>query len=73
MNESDPNKFRRIYVCYHALKTGWKARCRPVIGLDGCFLKNICGGQLLSVVGKDENNQMFHIAYVVVKSENTKS
>ncbi|XP_074338078.1 uncharacterized protein LOC141675268 [Apium graveolens] len=73
LNEGDSNKFKRIYLCYHALKEGWKAGCRPVIGFDGCFLKTICGGQLLSAVGRDGNNQMYPIAYGVVESENTES
>ena len=73
LNETDSNKFKRIYVCYHALKEGWKAGCRPIIGFDGCFLKTVCGGQLLSAVGRDGNNQMFPIAYAVVESENTES
>lgn len=70
LNESDPNKFKRIYICYHALKEGWKLGCRPILGLDGCFLKTICGGQLLSAVGRDGNNQMYPVAYAVVESEN---
>lgn len=73
LNEDDPPKFRRFYVCYYALKAGWKAGCRPVIGLDGCFLKTVTGGQLLSAVGRDGNNQMFPICYAVVESENTDS
>ncbi|KAK5845844.1 hypothetical protein PVK06_002077 [Gossypium arboreum] len=27
--------FKRFYVCFDALKGGWKAGCRPLIGLDG--------------------------------------
>ncbi|XP_074364438.1 uncharacterized protein LOC141705336 [Apium graveolens] len=73
LNETDANKFKWIYICYDALKKGWKAGCRPVIGFDGCFLKTVCGGQLLSAVGRDGNNQMFPIAYVVVEIENTDS
>ena len=73
LNENDQNKFKRVYICYYALKAGWKAGCRPIIGLDGCFLKTVCGGQLLSAVGRDGNNQMFPIAYSIVESENTES
>lgn len=73
LNEGDPNKFKRIYICYYALKEGWKKGCRPILGLDGCFLKTICGGQLLSVVGRDGNNQMFPVAYAVVEGENADS
>lgn len=66
-------KFQRIYICYEALKQGWKAGCRPILGLDGCFLKTVCGGQMLSAVGRDGNNQMYPIAFSVVESENTDS
>ncbi|XP_074376702.1 uncharacterized protein LOC141718220 [Apium graveolens] len=47
----------------------WKEGCRPVLGLDGCFLKTVCGGQLLLAVGRDENNSIFSVAMVVVESE----
>ncbi|XP_074356627.1 uncharacterized protein LOC141696375 [Apium graveolens] len=73
LNEEDPVKFKRIYVCYFALKSGWMAGCRKVIGLDGCFLKTVYGGQLLSTIGRDGNNQIFPICYVVFEYENTDS
>jgi len=41
-----------------------------LIGLDGCFLKGYYGGQLLSVVGQDGNNQIYVIAYAIVDVEN---
>lgn len=44
-----------------------------MIGLDGCFLKTYCRGELLSAVGRDGNNQMFPIAWAVVESENKDS
>ena len=56
-----------------ACKSAFATTCRPLIGLDDCFLKGEYGGQLLSAVGKDGNNQMFPIAYVVVESENYSS
>ncbi|XP_063940571.1 uncharacterized protein LOC135146729 [Daucus carota subsp. sativus] len=69
VNEGDAPHFQRFYVCYDKLKKGWKAGCRPIIGLDGCFLKSVCGGQLLSAVGSDGNDSMFPFAMVVVESE----
>lgn len=36
--------FKRMYVCLGPCKEGFKASCRPVIGLDGCFLKTTHGG-----------------------------
>ncbi|GKB65532.1 60S ribosomal protein L34 [Tanacetum coccineum] len=43
--------------------------CRKVIGLDGCFLKGTCRGELLTAMGRDGNNQMFPIAWAVVSVE----
>ncbi|GKB46874.1 transposase, MuDR, plant [Tanacetum coccineum] len=64
------NYFSRFYVCFKGLKEGWLQGCRRVIGIDGCFLKTICKGELLSVVGRGENNQIYPIAWVVVIVEN---
>ncbi|GJS91878.1 hypothetical protein Tco_0774514 [Tanacetum coccineum] len=36
-------QFKRMYICYKAMKEGWRS-CRRVIGLDGCFLKSPCRG-----------------------------
>lgn len=64
-----PPLFQRLYICLDACKKGFKAGCRPLIGLDGCFLTGYYGGQLLSAVGQDANNQFYVIAYAVVDSE----
>ena len=37
-DEPEPT-FQRFYVCLDALKKGFKAGCRRVVGLDGCFFK----------------------------------
>ncbi|XP_061360311.1 uncharacterized protein LOC133304316 [Gastrolobium bilobum] len=47
----------------------FKAGCRPLFGLDECFLKGYYGGQLLSAVGEDANKSFYVIAYAVVDSE----
>ncbi|XP_057744806.1 uncharacterized mitochondrial protein AtMg00810-like [Arachis stenosperma] len=47
--------------------------CRPFIGLDGTFLKGFYGGQLLTAIGQDANNQNFPITYAVVDSEITEN
>ena len=59
----DNNVFNRIYVCCSSLRKGFLQRCRSFICLDGCFLKGPFGGQLLSTIGRDRNNQMFPIAW----------
>lgn len=61
--------FERLYVCFQACKAAFVTSCRPLIGLDGCFLKGFYGGQLLTVVGKDGNNQMLPLAFAVVEAE----
>ncbi|KAL4583469.1 hypothetical protein LXL04_008042 [Taraxacum kok-saghyz] len=62
--------FNRMYVCFKGVKDGWIEGCRRVIGIDGCFLKGICRGELLSAVGRDANNQMYPLAWAVVSVEN---
>ena len=59
------NEFRRFYVCFKALKDGWITGCRKVIGLDGCFLKGVCKGELLSAIGRDGNNQIYPIGMFI--------
>ncbi|XP_016755138.1 uncharacterized protein [Gossypium hirsutum] len=52
---------------------GWKAGCRPLIGLDGCFIKGQFKSEFLTAVGRDANNQMFPVAWAVVEVECTNS
>jgi hypothetical protein len=64
-----PPRFLRLYMCLAACKDGFRAACRPVIGLDGCFLKGHYKGQLLTAVGRDPNDNIYPIAIAVVESE----
>ncbi|GLT94269.1 hypothetical protein SLE2022_120200 [Rubroshorea leprosula] len=59
---SGPFMFQGIYVCLKVLRDGWKNACKPLIGVNGCFVKGVCKGVLLSVVGRDGNEQMYPIA-----------
>ncbi|XP_075080265.1 uncharacterized protein LOC142165791 [Nicotiana tabacum] len=68
-NESGKAVFQSFYVCFGALKNAFMG-CRKCIGLDGCFLKGVCRGQLLVVVAKDANNQMLPLAWAVMEYEN---
>nr|XP_015646696.2 uncharacterized protein LOC107278277 [Oryza sativa Japonica Group] len=65
-----PPVFKRIYICLDALKKGFIAGCRKVVGLDGCFFKRATNGELLCAMGRDANNQMYPIAWAVVAKEN---
>nr|KAJ0226670.1 hypothetical protein LSAT_V11C100001510 [Lactuca sativa] len=60
------NYFSKFYVCFDTLKKGWKEVCRKIIGLDSCFLKGICKGELLCAVRRDANNGIYPIAWEVV-------
>ncbi|CAB4309835.1 unnamed protein product [Prunus armeniaca] len=35
-----PPLFERLYVCLDACKKDFLAGCRPIIGVDGCHLKD---------------------------------
>ncbi|KAL2903346.1 Transposase for insertion sequence element IS1081 [Bienertia sinuspersici] len=71
--ENHPPMFQRLFTCFEGLKKGWMEGCRKVICVDACFLKTFLGGQLLSAVGRDGNEQMFPIAWAVVEGENNNS
>lgn len=49
------------------------AGCRPLLGVDGCHLRGLYPGILLTSVGKDGNNNIFPVAWVVVETENTET
>ena len=61
--------FQRLYVCLAVTRTDFKERCKPLIGLDGCFLKGSYKGHLLSAVSRDTNDSMYPICVAVVKSK----
>ncbi|ERM93428.1 hypothetical protein AMTR_s03969p00000420, partial [Amborella trichopoda] len=47
--------------------------CRPVICVDGSFLKTRYGGQMLCAVALDAGSHIFPIAFAIVDSENHNS
>ncbi|WVY98944.1 hypothetical protein V8G54_031095 [Vigna mungo] len=64
--------FQRFYVCLKACKVSFVC-CRPFIHLDGCFLKGLYKGELLTAIGRDPNDQMLPLAYTIVEVENKDS
>ncbi|GJV04332.1 chloroplast stem-loop binding protein of 41 kDa b, chloroplastic [Tanacetum coccineum] len=64
--------FQRIYVCLRALKLGFRACRRDLLGLDGAFMKGPFPGQVFVAVGLDSNNRIYPLAYALVEAE-TKS
>ena len=61
--------FERLYICLESYKIGFLAGCRPFIGLDDCHLKNKLGGQLITAVCRDPNEEYFPLAYAVIEAE----
>nr|GEW09831.1 transposase, MuDR, MULE transposase domain protein [Tanacetum cinerariifolium] len=61
--------FLRIYVCLGALKLGFRACRRELLGLDGAFMKGPFSGQALAAVRLYSNNGMYPLAYALVEAE----
>ena len=57
------NVFQKLHVCFEGLKHGWLEGCRKVICIYACFLKTFLGGQLLSAIGRDHNDEMYPISW----------
>ena len=69
-NDDGIHVFNRFYVCFDVLRRNWKETCRPLIGVDGCFLKSRMKGQLLVALGRDGDKAIYLIAWTVVQVEN---
>ncbi|KAK4278441.1 hypothetical protein QN277_016286 [Acacia crassicarpa] len=59
-----------MYICFNASKVGWKEGCRPLIGVDGTFLKGKSKGILLTAVRVDGNDSLYPLALRLVEKEN---
>jgi hypothetical protein len=55
------------------MKTGFLQGCKPVIGIDACFLKGMYRGKLMAAVCRDANNSMYPLSIAVVKAETKNS
>ncbi|KAM6543651.1 hypothetical protein CsatB_008098 [Cannabis sativa] len=62
---SEDNRFKYCFWSLDACRKGFKF-CRPVISIDGTFLKTKYGGTLLVAVAYDANNQLFPVAFAIV-------
>ena len=71
--DKPPPLFQRMYICLPACKEGFVAGCRLIIGVDGAHLKGQFPGILLTVVGKDGNNNIFPVAWAVVETKNVET
>ncbi|GJS66833.1 heat stress transcription factor B-4-like protein [Tanacetum coccineum] len=60
-------------ICLGALKLGFRACIRDLLGLDGAFMKGPFPGQVLVAVGLDSNNGIYPLAYALVEAESKSS
>ncbi|CAM0946298.1 unnamed protein product [Alopecurus aequalis] len=68
---SDSPRFHGLFFCVNAARLGFLEGCRLFIGLDGCFINLTTGAQILAATGRDGNNNMYPLAWVVVAKEDT--
>ena len=66
---TDNNKFKYLYIAYANSIHGWQ-HCRPVIVVDGTFMKASYGGTLFTASTMDASNNIFPLAFGVGDSEN---
>ncbi|XP_047310291.1 uncharacterized protein LOC124913899 [Impatiens glandulifera] len=62
--------FKRVWWVFKPIVNGWK-HARPVINIDGTFLKGRYNGKLLISMGSDYNNHQYPLAYAIVNEETT--
>ncbi|KAH9778368.1 SWIM-type domain-containing protein [Citrus sinensis] len=65
--------FKIFFVFFDACRRGFFEGCRQFIGIDGCHLKGLYKGVLLSAVSVDANYGIYPLAMCVVETENTES
>lgn len=51
-----------MYVSLAAMKDSFNNGCKPLIRVDGSFLKGSFKGQLLTAFSRDVNDNMYPIA-----------
>lgn len=55
-DDTEPPIFKRMYIYLEALKKGFMAAYRKVVGLDGCFLREPQVVSFYVLLGRDANN-----------------
>ncbi|XP_020262981.1 uncharacterized protein LOC109838960 [Asparagus officinalis] len=68
--DQNEGRFSRLFVCYAACIKGFLSGCRPLLFLDGTFLKDRYKVILLSAIAYDGNQGIFPLAYCICDQEN---
>ena len=66
------DRFKYLYIAFATSIKGWKY-LRPIIVVDGTFLKNTHKGTLITASTLDANNKIYVLAFAIVDSENDNS
>lgn len=66
------NRFKYLFMALASSIAGWR-HCKPVIVVDGTFLKASFGGTLFTAYTKDANENIFPLAFAITDSENDAS
>ena len=64
------NQFKYLFMAFSACIYGFRTSIRPIIAVDGTFLKSKYIGTLFVAVSKDGNNQIYPLAFRIGDSEN---
>ncbi|CAL5440549.1 unnamed protein product [Camellia sinensis] len=68
--DQQTERFVRYFIAFRACIDGFNG-CRPLLFLDGTFLKGRFKGTLLAATAKDGNQGLFPVAFAIVDSENS--
>ncbi|XP_062086059.1 uncharacterized protein LOC133792158 [Humulus lupulus] len=66
---TEEDRFKYFFFSLGVSRRGFRT-CRPVLCVDGTFLKTKYGGQMLCAVALDANNHLYPVAFGIVDSEN---
>lgn len=59
------------FICFDVLRRTWKYTCRPLIGVDGSFLRSTTKDQFLVALGRDADIAIYPLVLSIVKVKNT--
>ncbi|RVW26440.1 hypothetical protein CK203_086130 [Vitis vinifera] len=67
------NQFKYLFMAFGACISGFRTSIRPVIAIDGTFLKSKYLGTFFVAASKDGNNQIYPLPFGIGDSENDAS
>ncbi|MQM11173.1 hypothetical protein Taro_044077, partial [Colocasia esculenta] len=70
LDVTNEGRFKRFFICYHACIVGFQTGCRPLLFLDGTFLKDKYQGKLLAATALNGQNELFPLVYAACDAEN---